>query len=126
MLGSKERMQGPDPLEKSQSYGASQQYWSVYPELSQSYQARIHCRNRRNIVLYHVPIQKHYVLEPDRVSKTCVDPESSVSEGPTLTTLFKLMREGRIQILLEAGHQRTASETPLKWRFAGGTMMARQ
>ena len=30
----------------------------------------------------------------------------------------------RIQIPLLAGHQRPASETPFKWRFAGGPMMA--
>ena len=29
-----------------------------------------------------------------------------------------------IQLPLLAGHQRAASETPFKWRFAGGPMMA--
>ena len=29
-----------------------------------------------------------------------------------------------IQIPLLAGHQRPASETPFKWRFAGGPMVA--
>ena len=38
--------------------------------------------------------------------------------------LFFLMRGGRIQIRLLAGHQRPASETPFKWRFAGGSMVA--
>ena len=36
---------------------------------------------------------------------------------------FSLMRGGRIQIPLLVGHQRPASETPFKWRFAGGPMM---
>ena len=36
---------------------------------------------------------------------------------------FSLIR-GRIQKPLLAGHQRSASETPFKWRFAGGPMMA--
>ena len=39
---------------------------------------------------------------------------------------FSFMRggEGRIQIPLLAGHQRPACETPFKWRFAGGPMIA--
>ena len=37
---------------------------------------------------------------------------------------FSLMRGGRIQIPLLAGHQHPASETPFKWRFACGLMMA--
>ena len=43
------------------------------------------------------------------------------------TTFFFscLMRGGRFQIPLLAGHQRPASETPFKWRFAGGPMMAK-
>ena len=47
--------------------------------------------------------------------------------GPTLTVLFfvfSLMRGGRIQIPLLTGHQWPASETPFKWRFAGGPMRA--
>ena len=48
--------------------------------------------------------------------------------GPTLTSfffyLFSLMRVGRIQIPLLAGHRLPASETPFKWRFAGRPMMA--
>ena len=31
---------------------------------------------------------------------------------------------GRIQIPLLAGHQRPACETPFKWRFAGGLIIA--
>ena len=34
------------------------------------------------------------------------------------------MRGYRIQIPLKAGHHRPASETPFKWHFAGGLMMA--
>ena len=37
---------------------------------------------------------------------------------------FKLMRGEMIQIPLKVGHHRPASETPFKWRFAGGPMMA--
>ena len=37
---------------------------------------------------------------------------------------FSLMKGGRIQIPLLASHQRPANETPFKWRFAGGPMMA--
>ena len=37
---------------------------------------------------------------------------------------FNLMRGGRIQKPLLASHQRPASETPFKWRFAVGPMMA--
>ena len=56
---------------------------------------------------------------------SCADPESFVRGGPTLTTsFFSLMRGGRIQIPLLTGHQRPASETPFKWRFAGGPMIA--
>ena len=50
--------------------------------------------------------------------------------GPTLTSFyfhFFSENEGeRIQILvpLKVGHHRPASETPFKWRFAGGPMMA--
>ena len=36
---------------------------------------------------------------------------------------FFIMGE-RIQSVLKVGHYRPASETPLKWRFAGGPMMA--
>ena len=57
----------------------------------------------------------------------CADPESFVRGGPTLTFYFCflfLMRGGRIQIPLLADHQRPASKTPFKWRFAGGPMVA--
>ena len=36
------------------------------------------------------------------------------------------MRGERIQIPQLADHQRPASETPFKWRLAGGLMMAQQ
>ena len=54
---------------------------------------------------------------------SCADPESFVRGGPTLTAFFfsfffSLMRGGRTQIPLLAGHQRPVSETPFKWRFA--------
>ena len=34
------------------------------------------------------------------------------------------MKGEKIQILQKADHHRSASETPFKWRFAGGPMMA--
>ena len=37
---------------------------------------------------------------------------------------FQKKRRKRIQIPLKMGHHRPASETPFKWRFAGGPMMA--
>ena len=43
----------------------------------------------------------------------CADPESSVEEG----------KEGT-NTTLSAGHHWPISETPSKWRFAGGTLMA--
>ena len=42
---------------------------------------------------------------------------------PERVQLF-FIRGKRIQISLKAGHHRPASETPFKWRFAGGPMMA--
>ena len=36
------------------------------------------------------------------------------------------MRGKRIQITIKAGQHRPASETPFKWRFAGGPKMAQQ
>ena len=54
---------------------------------------------------------------------SCADPESFVSEGPTLI-FFSLMRGGRIRIQLLAGHQWPASKIPFKWCFAGVPMTA--
>ena len=54
----------------------------------------------------------------------CGDPESFGQRGSNLDILCSLVRRRRIQIPLLAGHQRPASETPFKWRFAGGPMMA--
>ena len=62
---------------------------------------------------------------------SCADPESFVRGGPILTTIFFiilfLVDKGRvrIQIPLLAGHQWPASETPFKWRFSGGPMVAK-
>ena len=53
-----------------------------------------------------------------RISPTCADLESFARGGPTLTTFF--IREKRIQIALEAGHHRSNSETPFKWRANDG------
>ena len=51
------------------------------------------------------------------------------SNSATLTFFFfvflLVMRGGLIQIPHKVGHHRSASETPFKWRFAGGPMMAR-
>ena len=38
--------------------------------------------------------------------------------------LFFSDEEKRIQIALKAGHHRPTSETPFKWGFTGGPMMA--
>ena len=63
----------------------------------------------------------------EHIAITCADPESFVRGGPTLMGLglccFSLLRGGRIQIPLLAGHQLSPSKMP-KWRFAGGQMMA--
>ena len=74
-----------------------------------------------------MPIHSAYSILTDTERKlireiSCADPESFVRGVPTLTTF--LFWEGRIQIPLLAGHQRPASETPFKWRFAGGPTMA--
>ena len=51
----------------------------------------------------------------------CANPESFARGGPTFFFFgFLISRGKRIQIALKAGHHRLASETPLKWRFAGG------
>ena len=50
---------------------------------------------------------------------TCANPESFVRRGQILTIFGE-----RILIPQKAGHHWSASETPLKWRFAGGPMMA--
>ena len=58
------------------------------------------------------------------ISITCAGPESFFRGVPTLTTLKKkILFDEEIQIPLKAGHHRPASETPVKWRFAGVTMM---
>ena len=51
----------------------------------------------------------------------CADPESFVNSE---NVFFLLIRGERIQLPLKAGHDRSASETPFKWRFAGGPMIA--
>ena len=52
----------------------------------------------------------------------CADPRSFVRGGPTLTTFFvDLVDEGSED---NAGFYRSANETPFKWRFVGGPMMA--
>ena len=64
------------------------------------------------------------VAFPDH-NYSCAYPESFVRGGPYLTTFFlSLMRGRRITILPSAGHIRSASKTPFKWRFAGVPMMA--
>ena len=49
----------------------------------------------------------------------CADPERFARGGPTF-----FIRGKRIQIALNTGHYRPASETPFKWSFTGGPMMA--
>ena len=52
-----------------------------------------------------------------------MDPESFARGGQTLATFFFFDGGERIQIPLKAGHHLPASETPFKWRFAGGPML---
>ena len=52
----------------------------------------------------------------------CADPENFVRGGPTSDIFFDGGQ--RIQLTLKAGHHRPTSETPFKWGFAGGPMMA--
>ena len=56
----------------------------------------------------------------------CADLESFARGGPTPKTFFVcLVNEAeRIQIPLKVGHHRPVRETPFKWRFGGGPMMA--
>ena len=85
-------------------------------------QEKVACR------FYSYPVKPEYVLLGKNVDP---DPFGSMRRcricrrGPTVTTLFlvDVWRE-RFQIPLKVGHHRPASETPFKWRFAGGPMMA--
>ena len=68
------------------------------------------------------------ILQCRDFSSPCADQECSVKErgggGPTLTTFcFCFYGETGSKIALKAGHHRPPSETPFKWRFAGGPMM---
>ena len=58
---------------------------------------------------------------------TCAHPERFIRGGPTLTTFLLLLIRGgeRIQITLKASHHRPTSETPLKKRFTGRSMIAK-
>ena len=53
--------------------------------------------------------------------RTCADPESFVRGGHTLISFF---RRAMLQRTAKAGNYRPVSETPLKWRFTGGPIMA--
>ena len=59
------------------------------------------------------------LLPHNTVSWACQDPESFARWGPLLIFFSFLawwvMRRGKSQIPLLVGHQRPASETPLKW-----------
>ena len=44
--------------------------------------------------------------------------------GSNSDNIFSDNEGERIQIPLKVGHHRPASETPFKWRFTGGPMMA--
>ena len=59
------------------------------------------------------------------VEIACADPEKFV-RGVQLWQRFLSSMRGGTQIPISlAGHHRPTSETPLKWRFAGGPMMAK-
>ena len=51
----------------------------------------------------------------------CADPESFVREGPTLIFFWGERGSKNHQ---KVGNYRPASKVPLKWRFAGGPIMA--
>ena len=62
-------------------------------------------------------------------SRTCADPESFVRGGPTLMGFFFSLMTGEDPNTIyhkkrAIGHPQPNSETPLKWRFTGGPMMA--
>ena len=66
-------------------------------------------------------------LRTKRDEMACADPESFVKVGPTLTLLFFFLCfffSWWGQITLKAGHHRPTSDTPFKWRFAGGPVVA--
>ena len=58
----------------------------------------------------------------------CADPESFARGGSNSRTFFSvfllLLMRVEDQIPLKVSHHRSTSETPFKWRFAGGPMMA--
>ena len=87
----------------------------------------------------NLPLILHFVYASNEgygetARMPCVDPDSFIKGGPTLSDncFCRLVRGG--EIALNAGHHRpnnTKSEslsahqrTPLKWRFAGGRLMA--
>ena len=73
---------------------------------------------QRKYSLFKTEFKNSIALARARIQKI-------VSEGSNFDNFFfSLMRGGRIRIPLLAGHQRPARETPFKWRFAGGPMMA--
>ena len=75
------------------------------------------------LVLYKI---KQYDDFATITCRSCADPKSFVRECPTLT-MFVFMRDGqRIYIELKASHHQPISETPFKWRYASGSMIARQ
>ena len=56
---------------------------------------------------------------------TCADPESSVRGGPALTFFFFLVDQGREdQNITKSGPLLARQQNAIKWRFAGGPMMA--
>ena len=79
--------------------------------------------------------KSHIAVAPIMQLRTCVTKILHIKENNTMggsrkfcqrvsNFFFSLMRGGRIQIPLLAGHQRPTSKMPFKWRFAGGQMMA--
>ena len=75
---------------------------------------------------------ERFILRVMNQHFACADPESFVRGGPTLTSFFcfcyffSLMRgeKGSIYHYQRASNGGPASETPFKWRFVGGPMMA--
>ena len=58
--------------------------------------------------------------------RSCVDLESFVRGGPTLTTIFFYLVDGMvrgIEMPLKVDHHRPASETPFRWRADNGPQL---
>ena len=68
---------------------------------------------------------KCHIVGNDMSRFSCADPESFVRGGPNVITLIFFVDVGiEVPNTTKLGHHPLASKRPLKWRFAGGQMMA--